>query len=123
MNFFLILLFVTVYVSAQHVSTQFSELKGVVDLFGFPHSLYRIFSSIRFSIPNVGARSIVPVQLKVFDMLGNAVATLVDVYKPAGSYEVEFQSAIGNRQLASRVYYYQLSAGELTQTKKMILLR
>ncbi|MFN3873648.1 MAG: hypothetical protein ACK4R9_11680 [Ignavibacterium sp.] len=71
--------------------------------------------------------------LKVFDVLGNEVATLVDEYKPAGRYEVEFQSAVGNRQLASGVYLYKLlvsalqgkdgEAREYSETKKMILLR
>ena len=61
--------------------------------------------------------------LKVYDILGNEVATLVDEYKPAGSYEVEFNasSRIGN--LASGIYFYQLKAGEFVETKKMILLR
>ena len=61
--------------------------------------------------------------LKVFDVLGREVTTLVDEYKEAGYHEVEFQSAVGNRQLASGVYYYQLKAGSYVQTKKMILLR
>ncbi len=57
--------------------------------------------------------------LKVFDVLGNEVRTLVNEYKPAGSYEVEFDAS----RLASGVYYYQLQAGEYLQTKKMILVR
>jgi hypothetical protein len=57
--------------------------------------------------------------LKVFDVLGNEVATLVDEYKPAGSYEVEFDA----RGLPSGVYLYTLKAGSFTQTKKLILLR
>lgn len=61
--------------------------------------------------------------LKIYDVLGNEVATLVDEFKPAGSYEVEFQSTVGNRQLASGVYYYQLKIGDFSQTKKMTLLR
>lgn len=63
------------------------------------------------------------VTLKVYDVLGNEFATLVDEYKPAGSYEVEFQSTVGSLQLASGVYYYQLRAGEFDQIKKMILMR
>lgn len=65
--------------------------------------------------------------LKVYDILGNEVATLVDEYKPAGSYEVEFSAeggqAIDNKQLASGIYFYRLKAGEFVETKKMILLR
>lgn len=61
--------------------------------------------------------------LKVYDVLGKEIATLVDEYKPAGTYEVEFQSSVGGHQLASGIYYYQLKAGDFIQTKKMILLR
>ncbi|QQS38295.1 MAG: T9SS type A sorting domain-containing protein [Ignavibacteriales bacterium] len=64
--------------------------------------------------------------LKVYDVLGREVATLVNEYKDAGSYEVEFDGT----HLASGVYYYriaihsdQLKAGELIQTKKMILIK
>jgi hypothetical protein len=63
------------------------------------------------------------VTLKVYDVLGNEVATLVNDYKPAGSYEVEFQSAVGNKQLASGIYYYQLRIGDFIQTEKMLLVR
>ena len=67
--------------------------------------------------------------LKVYDVLGNEVATLVDEYKPAGSYEVEFNASSGIGNLASGigyasgVYFYQLKAGEFVETKKMMLLR
>jgi hypothetical protein len=61
--------------------------------------------------------------LKVYDVLGNEVATLVDEYKPAGIYEVEFQSVVGNRQLASGIYLYRLQAGSFVETRKMILLK
>jgi hypothetical protein len=61
--------------------------------------------------------------LKVFDVLGNEVTTLVNEEKPAGSYEVEFQSTVNSHQLASGIYFYQLKAGSFIQTKKMILLR
>jgi hypothetical protein len=86
------------------------------------------------------------VTLKVYDVLGNEVATLVNEEKPAGSYEVEFtshsdESAIGGQNLSSGVYFYQLkitgpetrwergssstaSSGQgIIQTKKMILMK
>ncbi|OGU59960.1 MAG: hypothetical protein A2X60_06240 [Ignavibacteria bacterium GWF2_35_20] len=67
------------------------------------------------------------VSLKVFDVLGNEIATLVDEYKPVGNYEVEFSTkggqAAGSHQLSSGVYYYQLKAGEFVQTKKLILMK
>jgi hypothetical protein len=59
------------------------------------------------------------ITLKVFDVLGNEIATLVDEYKPAGKYEVEFSAAA----LPSGVYFYQLRASDYTAVKKMILLK
>ncbi len=61
--------------------------------------------------------------LKVYDVLGNEIASLVDEYRNAGSYEVEFKSAVGSLQLASGIYFYQLRAGDYVQTKKMILIK
>jgi len=61
--------------------------------------------------------------LRIYNLLGSEVATLVNEYKSAGTYEVEFQSTVDNRQLASGIYYYQLKAGDFVQTKKMILLK
>ena len=63
------------------------------------------------------------ITLKVYDVLGNEVATLVDEYKPSGSYSVEFYASSGISNLASGIYFYNLRAGEFIQTKKMILLR
>ncbi len=60
--------------------------------------------------------------LKVFDVLGNDVVTLVDEYRTAGRYEVEF-NASGIPNLASGIYFYQLKSGNFVDTKKMILLR
>jgi hypothetical protein len=59
------------------------------------------------------------VTLKVFDVLGNEVATLVKEEKPTGEYEIEFDA----QGLTSGVYFYQLKAGSFIQTKKMVLLR
>jgi hypothetical protein len=59
------------------------------------------------------------VTLKVYDILGNEMATLVDEYKPAGKYEVEFNAEI----LTNGVYFYRLTAGEYTAVKKMIFLK
>jgi photosystem II stability/assembly factor-like uncharacterized protein len=57
--------------------------------------------------------------IKVFDVLGNEIATLVDEYKPAGSYEVEFNAA----GLSSGIYFYTLTTGIYTDSKKMLLIR
>ncbi|MBK7228838.1 MAG: T9SS type A sorting domain-containing protein [Ignavibacteriales bacterium] len=61
------------------------------------------------------------VTLKVFDVLGREVATLVDEYRDAGSYNLEFR--IENLELSSGIYFYQLKAGEFVETKKMLLIK
>ncbi len=57
--------------------------------------------------------------LKVYDVLGNEIATLVDEYKSAGIYEVSFDAS----RLSSGIYFYKLLAGNYVETKKMILLK
>jgi hypothetical protein len=57
--------------------------------------------------------------LKIYDLLGNEVATLVDEYKPAGNYEIEWTAS----EFPSGVYFYQLKAGEYVNTMKMVLLK
>ncbi len=61
--------------------------------------------------------------LKVFDLLGNEVAILVDEFKPAGLHKVEFNPANSNQKLSSGVYFYQLRAGDFTSIKKMVLMK
>ncbi|MCU0343389.1 MAG: serine hydrolase [Ignavibacterium sp.] len=61
--------------------------------------------------------------LKVYDILGNEVATLIDEFRAAGNYETEFNPASSIKNLASGIYFYQLKTENLVQTKKMILLR
>ncbi|BDQ02488.1 YCF48-related protein [Ignavibacterium sp.] len=63
--------------------------------------------------------------LKVYDVLGNEIVTLVNEYRDAGIYEVEFPD-VGTRHassLPSGVYFYKLQVGNFVETKKMILLR
>nr|MCU0343906.1 T9SS type A sorting domain-containing protein [Ignavibacterium sp.] len=57
--------------------------------------------------------------IKVFDVLGNEIATLVNEFSNAGRYEVEFKA----EGLPSGLYFYKLQAGSFTQTRKMILLK
>ncbi len=61
--------------------------------------------------------------LKVYDMLGNEVATIVDDYREAGRYEIEFKSSVDNLQLASGIYFYKITAGSFVDIKKMILIK
>ncbi len=79
-------------------------------------------TKIKFTIPSVGTSrysGTVSVQLKVYDVLGNEVATLVNENKPAGSYEVEFDGT----DLISGIYFYRIEAGSFIKTKKMILIK
>jgi len=59
------------------------------------------------------------VSLKVYDLLGREIATLVNEEKPVGIYEVKFD-AVG---LQSGIYFYRLQAGSFIETKKMLLLK
>lgn len=61
--------------------------------------------------------------LKIYDVLGTEVATLVDEYRPAGSYEADFSPAGDKNGFNSGVYFYQFSFGGKVETKKMIALK
>ncbi len=79
-------------------------------------------TKIKYTIPSVGTslmKFLQFVQLKVYDVIGNEVATLVNEEKPAGSYEVTFDAS----QLSSGIYFYTLKAGSFTETKKMALMK
>ena len=71
-------------------------------------------TTIRFSIPKLSY-----VTLKIYDIIGNEIATLVNEERAAGNYEIEFEGS----KLSSGVYFYRIQAGSYTQIKKMILLR
>ncbi len=57
--------------------------------------------------------------LKVYNDIGQEVATLVNEYKPAGKYEIEFNAVT----ISSGIYFYRLTTGNLVETKKMILIK
>jgi phosphatidylserine/phosphatidylglycerophosphate/cardiolipin synthase-like enzyme len=74
-------------------------------------------TNIRFSVASVSAPQIVT--LKVFDILGREVATLVHEPMKSGTYKVEFNAS----NLASGVYFYRMQAGQFSATKKLMLVR
>lgn len=86
-------------------------------------------TKIKYSIPNVVTHLTVSVQLKVYDVLGREVRTLIDKEEDAGYHSVDFSAGDGSAfggnasSLPSGVYFYQLKAGNYIETKKMILLR
>ncbi len=71
-------------------------------------------TTIKYAIPNSGK-----VLLKVYNVLGKEVITLVNEVKEAGEYEVQFNAG----ELSSGVYFYKIEAGEFSKIRKMILLR
>ncbi|MCU0414648.1 MAG: T9SS type A sorting domain-containing protein [Ignavibacteriaceae bacterium] len=84
-------------------------------------------TKIKYSIPPVGTQHAVSVQIKVYDVLGNEIETLVNEEKPAGTYEVTWYA----EQLPTGVYFYQLkvvdpstgSGQSFISTRKMLLLK
>jgi len=79
-------------------------------------------TKIRYTIPSVIASEMKQSQLvtlKVYDVLGTEIATIVNEEKIAGNHTVEFNAS----SLPSGVYFYQLKAGDFIQTNKMILMK
>ena len=77
---------------------------------------------IKYEIPKSGMF----IQLKVYDLLGREVAILVNEDKPAGTFEIEFNSAnsrYASSPIPSGIYFYKLQAGDFIQTRKMILIK
>jgi hypothetical protein len=66
-----------------------------------------------------GLRERTIVELKVYDVLGREIETIVDGEQNAGFYEIEFKAS----RLASGIYFYRLQAGNFIETKKMLLLK
>jgi len=71
-------------------------------------------TTIKWQAPVSGFQTLI-----IYDVLGNEVSTLVNEYREAGSYEVEFSA----NNFVSGVYYYQLKAGSFTQTRKMAFVK
>ncbi|MBK6913808.1 MAG: T9SS type A sorting domain-containing protein [Ignavibacteriales bacterium] len=69
---------------------------------------------MKYQIPNAGS-----VTLKVYDILGREVTTLVDEFKNEGRYEINFNAS----QLASGVYIYTIKSNDFTASKKLMLLK
>jgi N-acetylneuraminic acid mutarotase len=71
-------------------------------------------TTISYYLPNL-----VLTILKIYDVLGREIATLVNEEKPAGEYEIKFKA----NDLSNGIYFYQLKAGTFIETKKMILMK
>ena len=75
-------------------------------------------TKINFSIPRRGF-----VTLKVYDMLGKEIATLVNGNMNEGNYSADFSENLITKQLSSGIYIYQLKEEKFVQTRKMVLLK
>ena len=71
-------------------------------------------------IPSL-SRDELHVSLKIYDILGREVATLVDEYQKPGTYNYQFSTS--NYKLSSGVYFYRLKTGDFIQTKKMLIMK
>jgi hypothetical protein len=71
-------------------------------------------TKIKYSVPQLSK-----VVIKVFDILGNEIETLVNEEKPVGTYEVKFKAT----NLPSGIYFYQLRTGSFVETKKMLMIK
>ena len=71
-------------------------------------------TNLEFGISDLGF-----VSLKVYDLLGKEVVTLVNEKQSPGTYQVEFDAG----SLTSGVYFYRLTAGDFSDTKRMMLVK
>ncbi len=71
-------------------------------------------TTIKYQLPELSF-----VTLRIYDVLGNEITTLVNEEKPVGSYKVEFDA----NSLSSGIYIYRLQAGNFVETKKMVLMK
>lgn len=108
-----------------NVANENSLLEGFKLYQNYPNP-FNPSTKIKFSIRSIFNGQMSKVIIKVYDILGKEIATLVNEEKPAGEYEVEFNGS----SLSSGIYFYQLratpnggQAGKFIQTKKMLLIK
>ncbi|MEJ2507497.1 MAG: T9SS type A sorting domain-containing protein [Ignavibacteriaceae bacterium] len=100
-----------------YTTSDVKRINGLVTDFKLEQNYPNPFNpstNIQFNIPN---REFV--LLKIYDVLGNEIMTLINEEKLAGGYNVEFDAS----NLPSGVYFYTLTAGSFNQTRKMLLLK
>jgi hypothetical protein len=76
-------------------------------------------TTIKYSIPVVESRDVVPVKLILYDILGNEVVTFVNEEQRPGIYEIVFHAS----NLASGIYIYRLTTEGFVQSKKLVLMK
>lgn len=119
-------------ISANNIA-KFFTVTGVDDKFTAPAEFYlsqnypnpfNPSTKIKFTVPaaKMNHAEFLQVTLKIYNILGTEIATLVNELKEPGVYEAEF-STEQNPELTSGVYFYKLTAGSLAQTRKMIFIK
>jgi hypothetical protein len=101
------------YSSPTSVENENNIVNGFNLLQNYPNP-FNSTTNIRYTISQSGK-----VTLKVFDIMGKEITTLLNRYQESGSYDLIFQAD----DLASGIYFYQLQAGDFVATKKLILLK
>ncbi len=111
----------TIYLDNIYFSTMISDVREVQNSFPSDFTMEQNYpnpfnpsTNIRFSLPDANQ-----VTLKVFDMLGQEVVTLVNEFINAGSYEVTFDAS----NLPTGIYTYSLTAGDFQSVRKMMLIK
>jgi Ice-binding-like/Secretion system C-terminal sorting domain len=97
------------------------EIKTAPETFALSQNYPNPFNpstEIEYSLENAGM-----VSLKVYNVLGDEVATLVNGHQEAGSYAVPFNTSNGMLSLSSGVYFYRLETGSFVSVKKLILMK
>jgi len=112
---------VLIYLIRAYVSFNSTGVQQTVELMPATFKLEQNYpnpfnptTTINYSVANSGF-----VKIKVYDVLGKEVATLVNENKPAGNYKIEFNAS----RLVSGVYFYRIFAENFVETKKMILMK
>lgn len=110
-----------VSVAEQEVSTDMPQNFMLAQSYPNPFSLRESATLIRYELAQA---QVVPVVLRVYDLLGHEVRRLVKAQQPRGSYRVQWDGRDESGMLVpAGIYFYELRAGDLRQVKKMVVVR
>jgi hypothetical protein len=99
---------------------QISSIAGKFSLSQNYPNPFNPTTKIKYTIPQSSAMHMMSVQLKIYNITGRLVSTLINEFESPGTYEVDFNAS----NIASGVYFYRLTAGDnYTDVKKMIVLK
>ena len=97
-----------------------TDFKGITDYSlsqNYPNP-FNPSTIIKYAVPQAGN-----IEIKIYNVLGAEITTLVNEYKEAGKYSVEFSANNLKTNIGSGVYFYTIKAGSFVKTKKMIVLK